>query len=150
MWTNADAKLKDGSYTKEQANRVKEYAHDKAEEIRAKYGYSGGSSGSDYVPVLHDGGIVGGKSFSGMGMDGIMSQLSANETPAILQNGEAVLTERQQSEISESNSNSNLNIQINNVNLGEDYDDVDEFSKALATSVKKNMGINGIPNIKFK
>jgi len=148
-WKKADDKLKAGTYTKEQADRVKQYAHNEAEKVRKKYGYSGGSSGDKYIPVMHSGGIVGGKSFNGLGIDDIMSQLASNETPAILQNGEAVLTERQQSEIANSGDNIGnlINIENLNVQASSSYD-VERIGEDLAKGSQRAMSKRGRPNFR--
>lgn len=68
-------------------------AHQDAEDIRAKYDYSGGVDGSDYVEIHHDGidsGFVGGKALDPKHKL-IAKLLKGNEVPTLLEKGELLL-----------------------------------------------------------
>ena len=76
----------------------------------------------------HSGGIVGVENFDDKGFNNYMSSLASNEIPTILQKGEVVLNSQQQGVLSnQMTSGSNISLNFNNVNIGEDFDNIDEL-----------------------
>ena len=145
-WEKYDEAASKGTLDKETADRYKKMANEKANEVREKYGYSGGTSGDDFIPIYHNGGIAGGGSFNGMnGMEALEYTLSGNEISAVLEKGEGVFTRPQMQDIAGAmggDTNVNLNLS-GDVSIGQNYSSVDEFSEDITNKIKQKTATLG-------